>query len=388
MKGLKCSIYIISLLISVCAFATAGHDHEENSHNGKKTVQQVSDSKADHDETGIVEIDAAAQKEAEIKTTILQLQSLPKYIHAPGEMIPNVNQSTKVTPRIAAQVVKRKVNVGDYVETNQPLVILSSVEMAKAQSDLLLAYHEWKRVEGLGKQAVGAKRYQTAQINYRHAVAKLIAYGMSRSQVEHFLKEKDSAEATGQFILLALQNGTIYDADVTEGERVEAGHVLYHILDESSLWVDARLSNGNIHLIKIGALALIGKPNHWAQGKVIQIHHKLEKITRTQIVRISVPNKDDMFHPGQFVNCRIAIGDGKPVLAVPESAVLRTADGDWAIYVEVKSNHFKQVEVKLIETVDKQAIIEGVKPGIRVVTENAFAVHSELLKAGFQTHNH
>lgn len=386
MNGLKSSALIVSLLISVCAFASVAH--KEGIHNEKVMATPINDSKTDHDEAGIIEIDVASQKEAEIKTTILKFQSLPKYIYAPGEVIPNVNQSTKVTPRIAAQVVKRMVNVGDHVEINQPLVILSSVEMAKAQSDLLLAYHEWQRVEGLGKQALGAKRYQTGQINYRHAVAKLIAYGMSRSQVERFLKEKDSAEATGQFSLLAPQNGTIYDANITEGERVEPGHVLYHILDESSLWVDARLSNGNVQLIKNGALALIGKPNHWVQGKVIQIHHKLEETTRTQIVRISVPNKDDAFHPGQFVNCRIAIGDGKPVLVVPESAILRTADGDWAIYVEVKPNHFKQVEVKLIETVDKQAVIEGIKPGIRVVTENAFVVHSELLKVGFQTHNH
>lgn len=388
MKRLKCGISIVSLLISVCTFANAGHDHQENSHNEKKTEQQVNDDKADHNQTGVVEIDAAAQKEAEIKTAILRLQSLPQYIHAPGEVIPNINQSSKVTPRIAAQIVKRIVNIGDHIETGQPLVDLSSVEMAKAQSDLLLAYHEWQRVEGLGKQAIGAKRYQTAQINYRHAVAKLIAYGMSRSQVEDFLKEKDSAEATGQFTLLAPQNGTIYDANITEGERVEPGHVLYHILDESSLWVDARLSNENVQLIKKGALALVGKPNHWVRGKVIQIHHKLEEATRTQIVKISIANKNDMFHPGQFVNCRIAIGDAKPVLIVPESAVLQTPDGDWAIYVEVKSNHFKQVEVNLIETVDKQAIIEGVKPGIHVVTENAFAVHSELLKTGFQTHNH
>lgn len=365
MKKLNASLVILLFLMSLFALA-----------------------ESDHEEAGIVEIDKAAQIEAEIKTTVLQTQVLPKYIHAPGEIIPNINLSSKVTPRIAAQVVMRKVNVGDHVKANQPLVTLSSVEMAKAQSDLMLASYEWQRVEGLGKLAVGAKRYQTAKINYRHAFAKLIAYGITRSQVEQFLKAKDSADATGKFTLLAPQNGSIYDANVTEGERVEPGHVLYHILDESSLWVDARLSNENVQLIKIGGLALVGKPGRWVDGKVIQIHHKLDEVTRTQTVRINIPNENDAYHPGQFVNCRIAIGDGEPVLAVPESAVLRTADDDWAIYVEVKPNHFKQVEIKLVETVDKLAIIKGVKPGIQVVTENAFAVHSELLKAGFQTHNH
>ena len=388
MTKLKFIIFISFLLSSVCALAGTGHDHKDEGTNGAKKVMQNADSNDDHGEAGLVEINATSQQEAGIKTTVLQLQTLPKYLQAPGEIIPNNNKSSKVVPRIAAQVIKRKVNVGDHVEVGQPLVILSSVEMAKAQSDLLLAYHEWQRVEGLGKQAVGAKRFQTAQINYRHASAKLVAYGMSKIQIENFLKEKDSGEATGEFSLLSPQSGTVYDANVTEGERVEPGHVLYHILDESSLWVDARLSNGNVALIKKGAEVLVGKPKHWVKGQVIQIHHKLEETTRTQIVRISIPNTDDAFHPGQFVNCRIAVGDGKPVLVVPEAAVLRTADGDWAIYVEVKPNHFQQVEIRLVETINKQAIIEGVKPGIRVVTENAFAVHSELLKTGFQTHNH
>ena len=368
MKSINSGLCIAILQISISAFAGASH---------------VDDAYAD-----VVEIDLNAQKEAEIKTTVLQPQNLSKYIQAPGEVIPDRNQSSKITPRIASQILKRQVNVGENVKTGQPLVVLSSVEMAKAQSDLLLAYHEWQRVKDLGKQAVGAKRYQTAQINYRHASAKLIAYGMTRLQVEQFIKQNDAANATGEFALLAPQNGMVYDAKVTEGERVEPGHVLYHIIDESSLWVDARLSSQNAHLVNKGAPALVGKINHWVDGKVIQIHHKLDETTRTQVVRISIPNSNDAFHPGQFVSCRIAIADDKPVLALPESAVLRTADGDWAIYVEIKPNHFKQVEVKLIETINAKAVIEGVKPGIRVVTNNAFAVHSERLKAGFKSHNH
>lgn len=386
MKRLNFIVFILSSSMSMSAFSNDAKTLTKSTQNQENQTTQ--DSKNDHHEANVVEIDSKSQSEAGIKTTILQLQNLSKYISAPGEVIPNTNLSSKVAPRIAAQVVDRMVNIGEHVEINQPLVRLSSVEMAKAQSDLLLGYQEWQRVEDLGQRAVGAKRYQTAQISYRHAFAKLIAYGMTQSQVDSFLKENNSREATGLFTLLAPQSGTVYDANITEGEIVEPGHVLYHILNESSLWVDARLSSGNIDLIRKGAIALVGKPNHWVQGEVIQIHHKLEETTRTQIVRISIPNKDDAFHPGQFVNCRIATKDDKPALVVPESAVLRTADGDWAVYVEVKPNHFEQIEVSLIETINKQAVIEGVKPGVCVVTENAFAVHSELLKAGFQKHNH
>ena len=370
MKTLKYNIGIILLLSTALSFTNTKH------HN------------TTHNESNIVEINAKSQKEADIKTSVLKLQVLPRYINAPCEVIPNINKSSKVAPRITSQVVKRIVNIGEHVKKGQPLVTLSSIDMAKTQNELLLAYYEWQRVKNLGKQTLGAKRYQAVQINYHYLFAKLIAYGLTNQQVESFLKEKNSIKANGEFTLLSPQNGTIYDANLTDGQQIEQGQVLYHILDESSLWVNASLSNKNAKLIKKNDLVIVGKSEYKTEGKVIQIHHKLEKITRKQIVRIAIPNKNDNFHPGQFVNCRIAIDNKRPVLAIPESSVLRTNDGDWAIYTEVKPNHFKQVEINLVETIDNLAVIRGVKPGIHVVTNNAFAVHSEIMKTGFNPHNH
>ena len=50
-----------------------------------------------------------------------------------------------VSPRIKAQVVKRLVYVGDEVQKGQPLLVLSSVDMATAQSELLETAQEWHR---------------------------------------------------------------------------------------------------------------------------------------------------------------------------------------------------------------------------------------------------
>lgn len=383
MMYLKMAVFAAILTANSITLAEENHLHEHEKIHDEKT------SHAEHVESpDVIEISPDSQKEANIKTTILKPQKIASFVHAPGEVIPNINQSSKITPRISSQVIKRYVNVGDEVNVGQKLVLLSSVEMAKAQSDLLLTYHEWLRVKELGKQAIGAKRYQSAQINYRHALAKLIAYGMTKEQANKFLSALDSSSADGQYSLLSSQNGIVFSADVTEGEMVEAGHVLYHILDETSLWVEAKLSNGDAQLVKQGASAFVGISKRWVEGEVLQIHHQLDETTRTQSVLISIPNKDDALHPGQFVNCRIVVGEGSEVLAVPEAALLRTADGDWAIYIEIKPNHFKQQEVTLVETRNNLAIIKNVNPGVKVVTSGAFAVHSELLKSGFQVHSH
>jgi cobalt-zinc-cadmium efflux system membrane fusion protein len=121
---------------------------------------------------------------------------------------------------------------------------------------------------------------------------------------------------------------------------------------------------------------------------VTQVHHALDEDTRTLGVRIEVPNPDDRLHPGLFVDVRIAGSDTAPALTVPSEAVLRSPDGDWMVFVEHQAGEYKPVEVEVLRTVAGRAVIDGVEPGTRVVTQGTFFLQSELAKAGFNTHNH
>ena len=67
---------------------------------------------------------------------------------------------------------------------------------------------------------------------------------------------------------------------------------------------------------------------------------------------------------------------------------MKTPDGDMAVYIEVKPNHFKAQEVEVTQSVGLWQVIKGIKPGVRIVTKGAFFVHSESLKSGFNIHNH
>ena len=60
-------------------------------------------------------------------------------MRVPGEVVINAYRSARVTTRITAQVVARHVTLGNHVEPGQPLVTLSSVEMAEAQGMLIVA---------------------------------------------------------------------------------------------------------------------------------------------------------------------------------------------------------------------------------------------------------
>lgn len=361
---------------------------EKNPETTTQSTVPPTAEKEHQEEEGLVEISAEGQKAAGIKTEIVTLRRIPTFITAHGEAFPNGDQTAIVSPRIESQVITRLVQVGDSVTVGQSLVKLTSVEMANAQAALLLAFKEWQRTKELGVQAVSAKRYQEAEVSYQQASAKLLAYGMTSAQIEQFLKSNNATEANGQYELLAPRAGTVFSADFTEGQTITAGTLLFRIVNESSLWVDARLSNGDVFDVKKGAEVIISTKHGDLKGTVLQIHHQLDETTRTQSVRILVPNPKDILHPGQFVTCHIQRGETEPVLAIPLAAVVRGENGEQVIYVEIKPNHFKATPIKPLQTSDQWIVISGIVPNTRVVTEGAFFVHSEALKGGFETHNH
>ena len=259
--------------------------------------------------------------------------------------------------------------------------------MAQAQGQLLLADKEWKRVKKLGRKMISESRYMTAKIEYGKAYASTKSYGMNKKEINTLLAQKRSAD--GSYQLYAKQAGRILHDKFIVGEYVEAGYELMLIADESTMWVEARVTPDIAGQIDVGNSGdiLINKKHYSA--KVIQLHHTLDEITRTTSIRLEVDNKDDQLHPGMFVSALISTRNKSKALQLPEAAVLRSSDGDWQIFVEQnRAGEFKAVEVKVIQFNSGQAIIQGIPAGTRVITQGAFFVQSELAKGGFETHNH
>ena len=361
-------------------------NHAEN--KGHNDGDKHDEKEGEHDEeTGVVHLKPEQMKAANIVVTALQLSDSAITIRAPGEVKLNAYRTIKVSPRINAQVTERHAKLGDEVTKGQTLVTLSSVEMAEAQGQLLLADKEWKRVKKLGRKVVSARRFLTAKIEYEKSYANAKAYGMNQKEINALLAQKRSAD--GSFNLVAKQAGRILHDKFIVGQYIEAGYELMLIADESTMWVEARVTPKVASQIKIGSSAEIMTDNLRLAAKVIQLHHTLDETTRTAAVRLEVNNTHDRLHAGMFVSTLISTNNKTKALQLPEAAVLRSSDGDWQIFVEQEeAGEFKGVEVKVKQFSNGTAIIEGVKPGTRVVTQGAFFVQSELAKSGFEIHDH
>ncbi len=362
-------------------------DEQDDEHGGHEKGHGDGHGHGGHEESR-VELTREQMATAGIVVAPLRQQALHAVIRAPGEVMFDAYRASKITPRISAQIVARHAYLSDHVERGQLLVTLSSVAMAEAQGELLISNREWQRVKKLGRRVVSAKRYAETQINRQQAEARVLAYGMSKPQVATLLSTDDPAQAIGRFDLYALQSGTVTSDDFILGELVEPGRVLFDISDESALWVEARLTPEDAHRIgkDTGATVRIG--NTSLRGKVVQTHHAIDETTRTQAVRIAIRNPGDRLHPGMFVDVSIDAEKQGEALALPLDAVVRSADGDWQVFVEKETGHFEAKQVTVLRSTGEQLVIDGIAPGTRVVTEGTFFVQSELAKGGFEIHNH
>jgi len=344
-------------------------------------AQSVNAEEDHHMQNGVITMSPDEQNAAGITTFTVERRSLWKTIAAPGEVVINKYQTHDVTPRISAQIVLRKVKLGDKVKKGQLLVLLSSVEMAEAQGNLIQTDREWKRVEKLGRQIVSEKRITEAQIARQRAYASVQAFGMSKQQINELLAGGDASLATGQFGLTSPQDGVIIEDQFFEGEVVQPGRLLFRVSDESKGWVEAQLNpQKSEHIAEGDKVQIRIDKAHTLKGRVSQLHHSIDKTTRTRSVRIEVDNARDLLHPGEYVQVILTDKTARSVLAVPSEAISLMSTGP--VVFKIDGN---KLSPQLIETGDSQNGWTEVKTGLNsgdvIVHQGTFFLKSLMLKS-------
>ncbi|MCC6592057.1 MAG: efflux RND transporter periplasmic adaptor subunit [Xanthomonadales bacterium] len=358
------------------AAATQGHDehedsekgHEDESDGGHDEHTEGEESHED-EEASPLTMSAEQLEAAGVRFETLAPMALGEELRAPGEVLENADGTTLITPSIPGLVVKRHARLGDEVKAGTLLVTLSSVEVAQAQGELQLAEQEWKRVSALGEEAVSGRRYSEARIAVEQARAKARAYGIGGNG------------GGGQFSLSAPHDGRITEDAFTVGERVEPGHTLFRLVDESIVWVDAKLTPETARRVQVGTEATIVVEGARLPGRVTQQAHRTAEATRNAIVRIEVANIGDRLHSGDYVDALLKVGgDGEMQLAVPTGALVQL-EGETVVFRRT-SDGVEPVEVQVGAVVGGFTVVgAGLSPGDSVAIEGAFTLKSRQLKS-------
>ena len=368
------------------------HDgHEETSsdkhdHDGHEETSSDKHDHGGHGETSSISLNTEQLTIAGIKVEALQAKPIDYQLYAPGEILSNGYTSYRVSPRVASVILQRHVALGDHVKEGQSLVTLFSENVAKAQATYRTAWSEWKRVRDIGRKTVGEKRYINAKTSFEAAQAILQAFGLNSSELRLLTSQKTLS--LGEYTLRAKIEGAVLSDDFEQGQRIEAGTPLIILADENQLWVEAHLSSNVSLTLGVGAQAEVVVGDVRIKATVTQEAHTIDPVTRTRTVRLLVDNSEHRLHPGQFAEVFFLFRTEKPVLAVPETALMRSADGDWTVFIEDHPGEFEPVQVKLNRSFGKLREISGIEPKTRIVTEGAFFVASQIAKGGFDPHNH
>ena len=329
--------------------------------------------------TDELRMDDAALKAAGIRVEAVQASQVSGSIRVPGEVLDSAYGTTLITPRVESLVVRRHAKLGDEVHAGAPLVTLASVQVSDAQADLRVAEQEYRRVAALGPEAVAGRRITEARVALDRARAKAQAYGLPGSA---------SGTVNGQFTLFAPHAGRITEDDFVIGERIEPGKALYRLVDESAVWVDARLAPGTAPRIEPGRDATVVFNGRQLAGKVLRSAHRTSDATRNASVRIEVPNRDDILHAGDFVEVILqADGEGASTsssangLSVPTAAIMQL-QGESVVFRRDAKGVIEPVPVRTGETLGARTVIqEGLKTGDMIVVDGAFKLKARMLKS-------
>ncbi len=362
------------------------HGHEEHS-EGAHGEHDNHGGHGGHEEAASASLDPAQMTLADIQVIPLTPRKVDYQLYAPGEILSNGYTSYRVSPRVPSVVLHRHVALGDHVEQGQPLVTLFSEAVAQAQANYRTAWPEWQRVQELGRKTVGEQRYIAAKTNLEAARATLLAYGLSTADLQPLVASQQSL-ALGDYTLRAQIDGAVLSDAFEQGQRIEAGEPLIALANEKQLWVEAHLPANLSLSLGEGTPAEVVTGDVRVKASVTQEAHTIDPITRTRTVRLLVNNPEHRLHPGQFAEVYFRFQTKRPVLAVPETALMRGADGDWTVFVEDQPGEFQPVEVELGRALGPLREISGVGPGARIVTQGAFFVASQIAKGGFDPHNH
>jgi len=137
--------------------------------------------------------------------------------------------------------------------------------------------------------------------------------------------------------------------------------------------------------IQVGSPASIGIPARSAtvlNGRVAYIDPRVDPATRTAKVRVEVPNAGMELRLGMYVTLDFRTTSGKPTPVVPRDAVQALGERS-VVYVPVEGGEgrFTERPVKLGAAVgDSVQVLDGLKPGERVVTAGSFFLRGEAAR--------
>ena len=308
-----------------------------------------------------------------MRTEAATLRPLGRTIRASGRVEADERRIHNVNARFEGYVEHLHVNAtGQPVSKGQPLFDAYSPELAAAQQEYAIALQGLQALKDAEPEAQAGMR-QLAQ----SSLARLRNWELSPEQVAALVKSGQT-QRTISFPSPAV--GVVTEKKAIQGMRFMPGEMLYQVTDLSSVWVIADVAEQDIGLIRTGERARItttAYPNEVLDGRITYIYPTLRADTRSVPVRVELANPGQRLKPAMFAQLELSVGGSKPLLSVPDSAVIDSGTRR-LVLVQVAEGRFEPREVELGARGEHHVqVLKGVREGEQVVVAANFLIDAE-----------
>ncbi len=317
-------------------------------------------------------------------------------IDAPAEIVFDETEVTVVASTVAALVSRWLISPGDAVQEGDILAILKSPDIAREKSVLVGAHSRYdverkeleRHREMKDRDLISeadferqASATEQARAEYASARGMLLSAGLAYSDIDEIIEH---GSLSNQFVLRAPSSGLAVERMAQIGELLEAGRAFATVADPRSMWIEARLTEEQMHDVDLGqelTFSSDGRGLNRVGSEIIWVSRFLDPHTRTGTVRAKVLDPDHRLRAGEFGRARILRKDRGNISLVPKDAV------QWegccnVVFVRDAPDRYRPRRVTLLDASGPYYQVSGgVMPGQEVVVDGAFLLKTELKKS-------
>lgn len=339
----------------------------------------------------LVTLDSAAIRMAGVQTVVASTSSQDELV-ANGTIGYDADRVAVVAPRAEGRLTAVRADLGQEVTQGQVLAVVESPdvgttrgELERARAGVSVAKRNYEREKRLFEQEISPQKemldaegiYRMAEADLNGALAKLRTYGATSG-------------SGGAYGLRSAVAGTVVERNASPGQIIGPSSNVFTVADLRHVWIVVDVYEADVKRVHKGAAVTVvptALPNERFTGRVTFAGGVVDTTSRTIKLRVTVENGARRLRPGMFAQVRIAAPSGVPssgAVTVPEIAV-QDLNGKPVVFVQVRAGQFaaRPVAVGARGARGTMSIDRGVRAGDVIVTQGAFQLKSELLKASF-----
>ncbi len=305
-----------------------------------------------------------------VEVTAVKKSTIRDYGNFTGTLIPK--SQFMIAPKISGRLEKLMVNIGDRVTNNQLIAELDdeeySQQVRQAEADLQVAEanleeslssvnvarRELERIEELHKKGISAdseldaakgafttqeSRYKVAQaqVANRKAALETARVRLSYTKIRATWENGSSSRVVGERF-------------VHEGTMLTANAPIISILEINPLLAVIHITDKDYFRIKKEQNAFISTdaiPGKAVSGKIVRIAPLLQETSREARIEIEIPNPEELYKPGMFINVKVEYATNESATVVPVSSVVKRNNQEGVFLADLENKIAEFVPVKV-----------------------------------------